>query len=397
MTDPIEVVIVGAGPFGLSIAAHLRHAKIEHRIFGRPMQSWRTMMPRGMLLKSEGFASSLFDPGDSFTLAHYCREVGQPYEDVGLPVPLETFTAYGAAFQKRLVPQLEPTDVTLIRRPDRFYEVTTAAGEKLMARRVIVATGIVSSAYLPPILAGLPPEFVTHTSDHSDLTKFSGRRVAVVGGGSSAVDVAALLHEAGARVEIVARAPSIAFHSPSQEPRPLLQRLLNPRSGLGLGWRSRLCTDAPMIFHMMPPQFRLRTVRRHLGPSSGWFTKEKVDGKVVTHLGVSLTGAEIKNGEVHLQIAGKDGPREIAADHVIAGTGYRPKVQKLSFLADDLRQLIRVLDDSPTLSQAFESSLPGLYFVGLASANAFGPLMRFAYGAGYTARRLTRHLARRAA
>src|SRR5580658_7307471 len=110
----MDVVILGAGPYGLSIAAHLNRLKVAYRIFGRPMQSWQTHMPNGMFLKSDGFASGLYDPDGAFTLRHYCAETNQPYADVGIPVPLETFSAYGIEFQKRMVPRLEQLDMTSI-------------------------------------------------------------------------------------------------------------------------------------------------------------------------------------------------------------------------------------------------------------------------------------------
>lgn len=361
------------------------------------MQSWRTMMPRGMFLKSEGFASNLYDPEQSFTLGRFCRETQHPYADLGEPVPLETFIEYGTEFQRRLVPALEQVDIVSLKRSGDGYELATAAGEKLVARRVVVATGISASAYLPPVLERLPRESVTHSSDHADLSRFRDRQVVVVGAGSSAVDIAAILHELGAKVELTGRAPQVEFHDRSQEPRPLIERILSPRSGLGIGWRSRLCTDAPMVFHAMPKRFRLRIVKRHLGPAPGWFAKDKIIGKVPLHMGLALSGAEVRNGRVHLQLTGAGGARELVADHVIAGTGYRPSLDRLPFLDPGLRRSIADLVGTPVLTQSFESSAPGLYFVGLASANAFGPLMRFAFGAGYTAKRLTRHLARRAA
>src|SRR5215471_11637269 len=96
-----NVAIIGAGPYGLSIAAHLQALGVEYRIFGKPMDTWLTRMPKGMRLKSEGFASSLSDAKSEFTLREYCKTEGFPYADIGLPVPLKTFTSYGLEFQKK--------------------------------------------------------------------------------------------------------------------------------------------------------------------------------------------------------------------------------------------------------------------------------------------------------
>ena len=125
----VDIAIIGAGPYGLSLAAHLGRTRRSYRIFGEPMRFWSRHMPRGMRLKSEGFASNLYDPKSEFTLEHYCKENGIPYAHVGLPVPLETFVAYGREFQRRYVPELEQVDVeTLVERSPGF-ELTTAAGE----------------------------------------------------------------------------------------------------------------------------------------------------------------------------------------------------------------------------------------------------------------------------
>ncbi len=393
----VDLVIIGAGPYGLSIAAHLRKTKLSFRIFGTPMQSWRQQMPKGMKLKSDGFASSLYDPDSSFTLRHYCQEMNLAYEDVSLPVPLETFVAYGLEFQKRLVPTLEETDITSVRKNSSGFELKTADGQTVLARRVIVAAGITHFGYLPPFLADLPREYVTHSTQHHDLSEFQGKKVAVIGAGSSAVDIAALLHESGAQVELVARREKIAFHTLSREPRPLWQRLRNPRSGLGVGWRSLLCTDAPLLFHAMPQDFRFRAVRNHLGPAPGWFVRDKVVGKFPLHMGSRIKSASVENSKVHLCIVEKDGKdAELVMDHVIGATGFQVSVSRLGFLDESLRHQIRTVDDTPVLSRNFESSVPGLYLVGVASANSFGPLTRFAYGAKFTARHITKHLAARA-
>ncbi len=361
------------------------------------MHSWRQQMPEGMLLKSDGFASSLYDPDSAFTLAHYCAEKNLPYSDVGIPVPRETFVAYGLEFQKRLVPTLEETNITSVKHNSAGFELQTADGQTVHARKVIVAAGITHFGYLPPFLADLPREQVTHSSAHHDLSKFKGQKVAVIGAGSSAVDIAALLHEQGVEVHLVARRSVIAFHKPSQEPRPLLQRIRHPRSGLGLGWKSRLCSDAPLLFHQLPQSMRLRAVKRHLGPAPGWFVREKVEGRVPMHLGTTIKNVWVENGQVHLKFVEKDGTNtELAVDHLIGATGFRVAMSRLKFLDERLRQEVRSVEDTPVLSTNFESSVKGLYMVGVASANSFGPLTRFAYGAMFTSKHLSEHLVKAA-
>jgi thioredoxin reductase len=389
----VDTVIIGAGPYGLSIAAHLAKSTLTFRIFGSPMQSWRTHMPKGMLLKSEGFASSLDDPDSSFTLRHYCEEMNLPFDDVGTPVPLDVFSAYGLEFQKRLVPMLEQTDITSVSRTSEGFELETADGQTVHAHTVIVATGITHFSYLPPFLVDLPGSHVSHSSQHHDLSSFRGKTVVVLGAGASAVDIAAILHEEGSQVQLVARRQAIAFHTKTKEPRPLLQRLRVPRSGLGIGWRSRLCTDAPLLFHLMPQEFRFRTVRNLLGPAPGWFVRDKVVGKFPLRLGCEIQSASIEGGKVHLKIVEKDGSNsELIADHVISATGYQVSISRLEFLNEALRRLLHQVEDTPVLSSHFETSVPGLYMVGLVSANSFGPLTRFAYGAKFTAKRISKHV-----
>ncbi|MGD0493564.1 MAG: NAD(P)-binding domain-containing protein [Steroidobacteraceae bacterium] len=389
----VDIAIIGAGPYGLSLAAHLSRTGKSFRIFGEPMRFWSNHMPRGMRLKSEGFASSLYDPDAEFTLERYCQEQGLPYAHVGLPVPLATFIAYGREFQRRYVPRLERVDVAKLQERSPGFELTTAAGESLRARSVVVATGIGSFTYLPPALQGLPSTLVSHSSQHADLSPLKGRRVLVLGGGSSAIDIAALLKDGGAAVELVARTESIKFHDPPNEPRPLVERILEPRSGLGTGWRSRLSCDMPLVFHALPENLRIRVVERHLGPAPCWFTRDAIVDKVPLHLGATLEGAEATGSGIRVTISQNGEKKRIEAEHVIAGTGFKVALSRLAFLDETLRSRIRSTIDSPILGRRFESSVPGLYFVGISAANSFGPLLRFAFGANYAARRLSRHLA----
>ena len=108
-------------------------------------------MPRGMLLKSEGFASNLYDPAGQFTLKKFCAEKGIPYADAGLPVRLETFTAYGTAFQERLLPGLQrKTLISLDRDRDASsFRLRFDDGEVALANKVVLAVGIAEFGNMP--------------------------------------------------------------------------------------------------------------------------------------------------------------------------------------------------------------------------------------------------------
>lgn len=391
-----QVAIIGAGPYGLSIAAHLAERGVSFRIFGMPMAGWSEHMPRGMQLKSEGFASSLSHPRGEFTLKDYCASSGITYQDTGIPVKLETFVAYGLAFQKRFVQNLEEKLVTFVQPAEKGFQLVLDNHEEVFVRNVIVATGITGFARVPEILKGLPPEIVSHSSEHSDLAQFRGLRVAVVGAGASALDITTLLHEGGADVELVARSSTIRFHDPpSGRRRSFRERLMQPVTPIGSGLKLLFFVHAARLFRLLPESVRLDRMRKTLGPAPGWFVRDRIVGKVPFHLGVEITGASLQGCKVKLELRDEDGSaKTIDFDHVIAATGYFVDVERYSFLSPILRQQIRRTEKAPALSANFESSVPGLYFAGLAAANAFGPLLRFACGAGFAAGCLAKDLAR---
>jgi thioredoxin reductase len=392
----LETAIIGAGPYGLSVAAHFRRRGIPFRIFGRPMDSWLAHMPKGMMLKSDGFASDIYDPESAFTLRQFCAERGIEYADTGIPVRLETFTAYGLAFRERMVPELEDKLVAKVERLPGGFLLQLEDGETVQARKVVLAIGITHFAYIPESLAHLPTEVLSHSARHRELEPFRGRDVVVIGGGSSAMDLAGLLHESGAQVQLVSRRQELKFHSqPTGKPRSRWQQIRHPQSGLGPGMRSRFFANSPLAFHYLPERIRVEAVRRTLGPSGGWFIRDKVIGKVPLHLGCTPQRAQVQNGRVHLSVRAADGSeREIVTEHVIAATGYRVDLERLKFLSSEIRSRLKTVQGSPMLSSSFESSVPGIYFVGVAAANSFGPVMRFAFGAGFAARRVTQTIAK---
>lgn len=399
MQNSVDVAIVGAGPYGLSLAAHLRAAGISFRIFGQPMSTWRDHMPKGMCLKSEGFASNLSAPDPASTFEAWCEANGVEYSAQKIPVAVENFVAYADWFTRTYVPALERRNVGNILRGTDGYTLTLDDGACVRARRVVMAVGITWFKNLPEALAHLPATAVSHSFDHKDCSPFKGRDVTVLGAGASAIDTAIALHEAGANVRIIARRKVIPFHvAPDNDEPTILQQLRKPDSGIGPGWRSFFCTNAPLLFHRLPQKLRLEITRRHLGPAPGWFTREKVDGQIAAHLGQHLKSACMVDGRVALELKDEDGrERIVMTDHVVAATGYKVDLARLPFLDGALRETVEQIDGTPVLSDNFESSVPGLYFLGLAAANSFGPLLRFMVGAEFAAPRLSAHLHRRVA
>jgi hypothetical protein len=388
------VVIIGAGPFGLSIAAYLQSFGVNFRIFGTPMHRWRAQMPKGMFLKSEAFASNLADPSGQYTLQEYCAEKALPYGIA--PVPIETFSRYALSYQQRRIPMVEDTFVTALDRGTDAFKLLLATGEEIRTRKVVIATGLSHAAYIPNGLKKLPLELLSHSSDHHDLSQFKGRDVIVIGAGQSALETAALLNECQAKVRLLVRRPSIEWNPlPTLGLRSLWQQLRRPQSALGSGFRTRFCANTPQLFYRLPTRIRTDWVHQLLGPAGAWWLRDRVVGRLPIALGHSVRGAEVHGSKLVLHVQDPDEKlHEFVADHVIAATGYSFDARSLPFLSQGLLHRLRLIERSPWLSPSFESSVPGLYFTGLASAYQFGPVMRFLYGAHYTAQSVSRDIAR---
>lgn len=356
-------------------------------------------MPKDMLLKSDGFASNLYDPDEELTLEKFCAEQRIEYDHSRIPVRLDTFTAYGLAFKDRFVPDLEDRTVVSIEKHPDGYRLELSNGESVYSRQVILAVGITHFTFIPESLANLPRESVSHSYEYRHVDNFRGRSVVVIGGGASAIELAATLHETGADVTLAARARTLLFHQrASAKPRSLWQQIRYPQSGLGPGLKSRFFADAPGLFHYLPAKLRIHLVQTHLGPSGHWSSRERLEGKVPQLLGYKPEAAQVQNGKVALQLRRIDGSVcHLLTDHVIAATGYHVDLRRLPFLSRELRAQIELTGSAPKLSHSFESTSPGLYFVGLAAANCFGPAARFAFGAAFTARKLTQAVAASAA
>jgi cation diffusion facilitator CzcD-associated flavoprotein CzcO len=381
-TEETVVAIIGAGPYGLSLAAHLVARRVPFRVFGPPMSFWREM-PATLNLKSFAFATSLAIP-----------RRGLPDLE---PCTMESFAEYGLWVQRTLVPDVDPTPVVHVKREESGFLVTRGDQKVLLAQNVIVATGLTGFAHVPGVFVGLPSDRVSHTSDHRSFSAFHGQRVAVIGGGASAVESATLLFEAGADPLLIARSKELVFHDRFDPRRSLRERLRSPNSVLGPGRKSWVLEHFPMAVHFVPEERRVRFTRRYLGPAGPWWIRDRFYGNVRSVLGAQVSSARMDGGKVRLSVDVGGVPREEEVDHVLAGTGFEVDVDRIPFLDPELRAEIRRVERAPALSRHFESTARGLYFVGAAAAFSFGPLFRFVAGARVASPVIARHVERRAA
>lgn len=386
-----DVVIVGAGPYGLSLAAHLRSRGVDFRIFGPPMQAWLDMSP-GMYLKSFDFAVSVWAPEPGTRFVEWCRDRGIDSRE---PTEIALFARYGLWAQQHLVPELERSMVTGITGHDNRFVVELETGERVLARRVVLAVGLSYFERLPAPLAALPEGLATHTSQEGDFSGFRGQRVAVIGAGQSALQAAALLHEHGAEASLFVRGEGAWFSYKMDERRPLIDRVKYPMSILGPGRFNWFVENVPLGFHYFKREYRISKVRSHLGPLGAWWLRDRVEGKVPVHVRHSLIRSSADGSRVRLRFAVDAGEvREVEVDRVIAGTGYEIDVDHIPFIDPNLASRVTRIERAPELSRHFESSVRGLYFIGPATAFSFGPLFRFVAGGRYAAPALARHLAR---
>jgi FAD-dependent urate hydroxylase len=385
-----DVAIVGAGPYGLSVAAHLRAiAGLDVAVFGEPMSFWAGM-PHGMLLRSAWDASYIGFPEGRLTLDRYRAQSGGSFTK---PVPLDSFIEYGRWFQRAAVPELDTRRVRSVRRARDGFELELEDGDTVLAPRVVIAAGIEAFAHRPPAFDDLPAALVTHSSDHRDLAAFAGRRVLVIGGGQSALESAALLHEAGAEVEVVARTEEIIWLRGGSVQRKLgrYKPLFYAQTDVGPAGLSRLVA-VPALFCRLPRRVQDRLARRAIRPAGARWLVQRLAAVPIT-TGRNAVGANPVGGQASVRL---DDGTERLVDHVILGTGYRVDVADYDFLSDGVLSGVQRVNGYPLLGAGFESTVPGLHFVGAPAARSYGPTMRFVSGSWYAARQVAGHVRRRA-
>ena len=383
-----DVVVIGAGPYGLSVTAHLMGKGLNVAVFGKPLELWREKMPQGMFLRSHWWASNLSDPRKQYGVKQFFEASNYT---ICYPMPIQLFIDYGMWFQKHVVPSVDPTYISSITHVGNQFALTLEDGREVVSTAIVMAIGPGYYQYIPEEYTHLPAELISHSYEHGDFSGFAGKKVAIVGGGQSAVEWAALLNEAGAAVDVVARRPIDWAEPHGEQKRSLIERLRAPDSGITPGWRYKALEVFPYFFQRFPQNKKERMVKNSHWPAASNWLQPRIMGKVTLH--ESCTATKVGETDKGIQLTLSDNT-VLNVDHVMAATGYHADVSRLTMVHPSVRANIKTYAGSPILNPYFESSVPGLYFVGFSAIQSFGPLYRFVAGAPATAPRVARSVAR---
>lgn len=388
-----DVIVLGAGPYGLAAGNHLKQIRgLDVRVFGDPMSFWAKTMPKGMFLRSNWTATQIADPTHMLTLENFRSENGN---HLNTPVPLDRFVQYGLWYQRRALPDLDRRMISLVESDAKGFRVTLNDGEALTAKRVVVAAGIGSFTRRPAEFASLPSHLASHTSEHADLAVFAGKTVLVVGGGQSALESAALLHENGAAAEVVARTKKInwlqgwASKTLHHGLGKVTNRVLYAPTDVGPAGISQLMAR-PDLLKKLPRSLQNKLRIRSVRPAGARWLVDRLK-EVPIRLNTSVSSFSVTGDKIAVRLS--DGTSR-TVDHLLMGTGYRVDVSKYAFLSPGIVSSLKTLNGFPLLTEGMETSVPGLHILGAPGIWTFGPLLQFVSGTHYACKSLARVVSR---
>jgi cation diffusion facilitator CzcD-associated flavoprotein CzcO len=366
----LDLIIIGAGPYGISLAAHAKAKGLTCKLLGKPMHFWKRQMPQSMFIRTHPDSIQLSDERVEYTLPRFCEETGA---ELAIPLPRPVFVDYAFWFAAKTGVEFTPETVVRLDSEAGGYDAVTETGQRYRAKNAIVATGLQHYAHIPDVLAGISSSLVSHTFGYTDFQPFAGKKVAVLGSGQSAWEAAALLHRAGSDTELIYR-----------------RETPNYREAVTTG---KELIDLASAFYDLPPDKKRE--RRSQPPGSvAHFLRPYVEGNVRETGNVSIESAEVDAaGKLLLRLS--NGERRVV-DHLIAATGYRIDLDRVPFISRELSSRIPREDEGgggfPKLGAHFESGLPGLYFAGPLASYSHGPAFRFIAGLHKTCNAIMEHI-----
>jgi cation diffusion facilitator CzcD-associated flavoprotein CzcO len=369
-----DLLIIGAGPFGLAVAAQAAHDQIAHEIVGKPMEFWRKNMPKGMFLRSA--CDWHLDPQNVHTIEAYLQTQNKTPADVE-PLSLDFYLTYAEWFQQQKNIQPLPLFVQRLDRNDHFT-ATTLDGEVIHAQRVVLAPGFKHFAHIPAdVRAKLPSGRFQHTAEFVDFSDARNKRFLIIGGRQSAFEWAALLLEAGAAaVHISHRHASPAFAAADWSwVNPIVDNIAADPN-----WFRRLSqTEKDDVNHRLWAEGRLKV--------EPWLETRLNNERVKV-----WPQTQIESCSEDLEVT-LDNGETYNVDEIVLATGYKVDITRLPYLAaGNLLSRLETRNNFPVLDDHFETSVPGLFITSMPATQDFGPFFGFTISVRTSARLICERL-----
>ncbi len=368
-----KLLIIGAGPYGLALAALAQHRGLDFSLVGRPMEFWRRNMPKGMCLRSD-FDWHL-DPLEVYTLAAYMKSAGIEAKHAR-PMPVTLFQDYAQWFQEKYHLQPRASLVRELRKSGELFEVGLENRETLLVENVVVALGFGSFKNIPEELAKkIPAGRCSHTGDTVDFDFLRGRSCLIIGGRQSAYEWAALIRENGGKEIHISHRHAVPKFEPSD-----------------WSWtrdQVRATEQNPGWFRRLPPSEQEAIRQRFWAEGrlklEPWLAP-RIDKENI-HLwpNTTLIGCqELLDGRVRASL---DNGATFDVDHIILATGYRVDINRVPYFSQEsILSNLHVVDGYTVLDEGFQSNISGLYFTGLPATKDFGPFFGFVVGSTVAAK-----------
>jgi cation diffusion facilitator CzcD-associated flavoprotein CzcO len=374
-----DLLIIGAGPFGLAVAAQATHDRIDHVIAGKPMEFWRQNMPKGMYLRSA--CDWHLDPLNVDTIESFLSLQNKKPADVE-PLSLDFYLSYAGWFQEQKHIQPLPVFIEQLEHSAANNSFTaTARDGDINARAVVLAPGFKQFAHAPAdLLAVLPPGRFQHTSEFVDFSDASGKRYLIIGGRQSAFEWAALLLEAGAAaVHVSHRHATPTFDVADWS---WVNEIVDNMADNPNWFRNLSQTEKDEVSHRLWAEGRLK-----LEP---WLAPRLTDTRVKLWPQTQLVNCtENSNGELVAQLSSGE---SIIVDQIVLATGYKVDITRLPVLSGALLKRIETRNGFPVLDDHFETSVPGLFITSMPAAQDFGPFFGFTISVRTSAKLICRRL-----
>ena len=366
-----DLLVIGAGPYGVATAAYAKSRGLDVIVCGKFMEFWKRSMPDGLLLRSD--EKWHLDAEQIHTFKEFIKEAGYTKEQIE-PVPVSVFLEYADWFRDRKKLEIRDCYVTGLSGSAGAFKAKTDSGHAISAKRVVVAPGYRCFRKLPDdIVKLLPAGSFKHTSDHKNFEELKGKRCLIIGGRQSAYESAALIAELPAEKVFMSHRHKIPKFIPSDW--SVLEEMAENTSNEPAWWR-RLGPSAR-------EQFVDRAVEAGRLRLEPWLWPRVEEGNVEIFEETVLESASRSERGIRVRLSSG---KEFEVDYFILATGYEVDVRKLPFLSAALGDRLKTEEGSPHLDEGMQASVSGLYFVGMIAARQFSLVFGFTRGCPIAAR-----------